>query len=360
MNLENKNVWQIAAGDPGRSYPGVFLEWDVITVGPGRFGPWPDCRTEWTHERRRVARFCNEMETGDAVVLKSGIGKVYGVGIVESEPKWFDDFGDIDGWDQQHVRRVRWLKKLLDDPAEVAGLARGTLRRVRSDSVLGWLREQDFGGNIEHYEPQGLPPSCQHGKELPRVDRTSIGQHLFDQGVGGGSIDNLLNEMDELTRIARWYDRSEHAPSEYETTAYLVIPVLRALGWTPQKMAVEWQNLDAALFRVLPRSDANLAVTVEIKQKGNACLSAKSQAEEYAEKLGGPECRRLIVTDGLRYGAYVKLEDRFPDRPHAYLNLVRMVDEYPILHCWGAKEALRLMAEDWDGQLPDGDRPGAL
>jgi hypothetical protein len=81
-----------------------------------------------------------------------------------------------------------------------------------------------------------------------------ISEYLFDQGVASASITNLLDEMGELIRIAKWYRRSTK-PSEHETVAYLVVPLLRALGWTPQRMAVEWNHVDLALFERLPRTD---------------------------------------------------------------------------------------------------------
>ena len=79
--------------------------------------------------------------------------------------------------------------------------------------------------------------------------------------------------IDELVRIAKWYQKDnqkDNNPSEFETVAYLAVPLLRALGWTPQKMAIEWNNVDIALFNQLPREDKNLNVVVEAKKKGNS------------------------------------------------------------------------------------------
>ncbi|MGH7493127.1 MAG: hypothetical protein ACREOO_12110 [bacterium] len=154
-----------------------------------------------------------------------------------------------------------------------------------------------------------------------------ISEHLFDQGIAASSIDALIAQMDELVRIANWYRRTRGSASESETIAYLVVPLLRTLGWTPQKMAVEWNKVDVALFDQMPREDSHLVTTVEVKQIGYSCLSARSQAESYAEQKGRERCRRLIVTDGLRYGVYVREPGKkFPKNPQAYLNLTRMLD----------------------------------
>ena len=59
------------------------------------------------------------------------------------------------------------------------------------------------------------------------------------------------------------------------------------------------------------------------------------------------------MTDGIRYGIYLRQEvDQTSAKSGsyklaAYLNLTRMMDDYPVLECKGAKEALRLMAADW-------------
>lgn len=184
--------------------------------------------------------------------------------------------------------------------------------------------------------------------ELPKTKQietsvTEISEFLFDHGVASVAITNLVNEIGELIRIAKWYQRSA-MPSEHETVAYLVVPLLRALGWTPQRLAVEWNNVDVALFERLPRGDETLRVVVEAKKMDNSCLTAKPQAMSYAEGKG--ECHRLIVTDGLRYGVYVCAADG-TFHLYAYLNLTRLRRTYPVIECRGAEEALLAMAPEW-------------
>jgi hypothetical protein len=118
-------------------------------------------------------------------------------------------------------------------------------------------------------------------------------------------------------------------------------------------MAIEWNKIDVALFGNTPRSPENLSGVVEAKKKGSACFVAFPQAQSYADKYA--DCRRLIVTDGLRYGVYIFDQEKkeFPKTPNAYLNLVRMRKTYPILQCNGAKEAFFLMAADWNGIIPE-------
>jgi hypothetical protein len=65
-----------------------------------------------------------------------------------------------------------------------------------------------------------------------------------------------------------------------------------------------------------------------------------------SEVAAGP-CERLAVTDGNRYGVFVRDGDDFPDRPDAYLNLADPKDGYPVMESNGAQEALRMMSADW-------------
>ncbi|MCX8129720.1 MAG: hypothetical protein N3I35_06425 [Clostridia bacterium] len=114
--------------------------------------------------------------------------------------------------------------------------------------------------------------------------------------------------------------------------------MFRVLGWTPQKMAVEWNNVDIALFNRLPREDKNLIAVVEANKKRNSCLTAYSQARGYASAKGRESCNLLIVSDGLRYGVYIRKDDDYI--LHAYMNLTDFKNEYPIYGCKGIREGI--------------------
>ena len=40
MTIEEKVIWQIAAGNGDRNYADILLDWDVVAVGPGHLGPF--------------------------------------------------------------------------------------------------------------------------------------------------------------------------------------------------------------------------------------------------------------------------------------------------------------------------------
>ena len=356
MNIGDAEIWQISAGDTDRSYAELCLKWGVVLFGPGYRGRWPDCEVPlrsdgWSSRKIGIIRrYHEEVRDGDIVVLKLGTNLVYGVGRVEGPVNWYDDFGDIDGWNIPLVRRVRWNWKPseIDKPKQFSTRALkwgDTVQKLRrSGPVFEWLLETP---ECEADLPE-LPLSCRPDEAVPRIGIPELAEHFFDQGTAAGTISDLAENVLGLEQISSWYGRSDTEPSESETVAHLTVPLLRTLGWTTQRMAVEWRRIDIALFERLPRKDANVAVVVEVKKLGRSCLSAKGQALEHALAAGRDSCRRLVVTDGIRYGIYLKDDDgTFPRSPTAYMNLTRMVRSYPVLDCAGTPEALSLLAADW-------------
>lgn len=359
MDIKGRNLWQHAAGDNDRDYVDLCLRWSVLLNGPGHLGRWPDCRDALRNEGwspRKITglqRFCEGVCEGDIVVLRMGTNIVHAVGEVVGGYEWCDAFGDVDGWKLQHVRRVRW-RWIGPRRFDTYALKLGDTTQLLSEGLVrDWLISLEPNQTFVDVLP--ALPYLAGGRE---ISYAQISEFLFDHGVASSSISRLMDEIGELTRIARWYGRAEGKhPSEHETVAYLVVPLLRALGWTPQRMGIEWNYLDAALFESLPRNDETLQVVVEAKKMNNSCLSAKGQAAGYAEKR--PGCRRLIVTDGIRYGVYVKGEDGDFEL-YAYLNLSRLRDEYPIYSCHGAEEALLAMSPDWRPAKAGSDSKVAL
>ncbi|PTN08092.1 hypothetical protein [Mangrovibacterium marinum] len=345
IDIEGKRIWQQACGDTDRNYSSICLKWDVILNGPGYAGAYPRCQgilkaDGWKSRKMTdIERFAKKMQIGDLVVLRLGTKTIVGVGVIVDDYDWQECFADIDGWDLQHVRRVKWLWNGQKNPKyfDTYALKQGdTTQLMTSKVVKDWLSQLEIPDDAYSREIKILP------EVGSTINQNQIAEYLFEHGISSNSIEILTREFDELRRIARWYIGKE-APSEFETVAYLVVPILRALGWTPQKMSIEWHNVDIALFDQLPRNDDNLSVVVEAKKKDNSCLTAKSQAQGYAN--GKKNCKRLIVTDGLRYGVYVKKDDEYELK--AYFNLTDLREKYPVYECLGVKEALTIMTPEW-------------
>ena len=349
-----KRIWQHASGDTNRSYHELSFKWGVILFGPGYKGPWPDCKEPlrkagWSSRKMTTLdRFANEMQDGDLVVLRLGTDSIYGVGEIVGDYIYEDCFGDVDGWDLQHTRRVRWLWVYENEPKRFNTYALkfgDTTQELTGEEVLEWLRELEVPA--ERYQ-QPLPDLPKVGN---KVSLDVVTEYLFAEGISNNSIERLQSQIMELRRIANWYYKEKHHPSEYETIAYLVAPLLRAIGWTPQQVGIEWNKVDLALFSSLPREDQKLSVVVEAKKMDYSCLTAKSQASGYAQ--GKENCHRLIVTEGMRYGVYLKENGEFILK--AYFNLLDLRDSYPIYNCSGVREALTLMAPEWQPETKQND-----
>lgn len=343
MNIEGKTLWQHAAGDRGHKHVDLCLNWDVILTGPGDV-PWAE--SDQHAARREVRAFCDEMQEGEIVILKLGVSDVYGVGVI-GKYKWCDEFNDVDGWDLGHTRRVHWLwfgEHGVDHKSfhPKRPLTRSTTQRIYNDVVRQWLKDLDVDEDVQERVYRELPAPSSN------VTGDEIAVYLFSRGIASDSIRNLLDPNGEFLQIAKWYNGWEwgSSPSEHETVSHLVVPLLRILGWTSQRISLEWNQIDVALFSRLPREDADLAVVLEAKRVRSPCLSwAVSQAERYAEDL--PRCLRLIVTDGLRYGVFTRRNTNEKFSRYAYLNLTRPRTEYSIYTCKGAKEAILAMTPEW-------------
>lgn len=353
MNLEGHRVWQVAAGNTDREYADLFLKWDVVAMGLGNFGEWPACRPKigGTRMPTVLRYFCEDLAEGDLVVLRIGTATVRGVGIVVGGYEWNALFDDVDGWDLQHIRRIRWLWQGTKTFETYALKWGDTIQQLDSyrgsnNTVREWLETLEVAD-----EAWGRPLSTLPEAKSQEVSLDEITDYLFDHGVASDSVKALRNQMDDLVRIARWYERmkDQQTPSEFETVAYLVLPLLQALGWTPQKTAIEWNHVDIALFNAIPRSAENLVGVVEAKRWGASCLSAQGQASAYVQKHGQQRCDRMVVTDGMRYGLFLRQgsECIFPTTPDAYLNLTRLRWSYPLLGSDGAGTALRLLSSEY-------------
>lgn len=265
-----------------------------------------------------------------------------GVGeVADDGAEWLDAFADVDGWDLQHSRRVRWFQNTANTfpPRTLGGQVR-TFAAVNVEAVRAWVERLEIPEGERWRELKSLPAT---GTPL---DAAELGRRLFIEGLPSEHVDKLMATFASLQRVASWYSnetkRPEGRPSEQETVSYLVVPLLLSLGWSQQTAAIQWNRVDVALFRGMPPTDATLACVVEAKLLGRSVFLPFGQAREYALRPGREGCDRLIVTDGIRYALHRRSADAFDLK--AYLNILSMRDCYPVLACAGAVDAILGMA----------------
>lgn len=299
-------IWQVSGGPASRPYADVLLKYGVALIGPGDSGPWSPER--YAHDvalQGFVGRFAEEMQVGDALLLRTGSKTVCAVGLVASEYLYLEQFDDVNGWDLQHARRVRWCQL----PAEytfaepVFGGSPARCSRVSQPEAA------DF---VERFV--NSPPTRWQTARLP--DLPPEEPPLDDMPV---VLRGIVAQARDLALLLQSGGGFGDAPSEGEMVTHFVVPFLRALGWPPELIAVEWRHIDVAVFRSLPRTPGNCQLVIEAKRLGAGVEGALEQAADYMRALG--VLCDVAVSDGVRYRLY----DGRRDFAHvAYANLARL------------------------------------
>jgi hypothetical protein len=307
----NPSVWQLGGGPVTRPYADVFLKYGVGLIGPGDPGPWSPERSDddFIDEKEAsggfVRRFASEMGIGDLVVLRTGIATISAIGIVASDYMFLSQFDDVNGWDLQHARRIRWCKlpEEYTFDSQVFGANPTRCSRTRNSEVEDYA-ERFVNSPLKQWQEAPLP-------ELPEEEPAL--------GKIPPAVEGVVAQAQDLARL--FLDRQNFGdrPSEDELVAHFVVPFLRQLGWPPDRIAVKWRYIDVAVFDALPRTPENCRFIIEAKRLREGVEGALEQARGYVEDLGLP--RDIVVTDGIRYRLYA-CESGF--EPVAYANLIRL------------------------------------
>lgn len=104
---------------------------------------------------------------------------------------------------------------------------------------------------------------------VPRVlDFEELGKELFAHGLSNGVVDKVILALKHLGNLASWYYKSGKAvgrPTEHEVVAHMIVPLLLALGWSEQLLAIEWKRTDLATFDRTPTNDSSCVMICEEK-----------------------------------------------------------------------------------------------
>jgi hypothetical protein len=304
-NDATRSVWQVSGGPASRAYADVLLRHGVALIGPGDAGPSTAERDDGEFEGSFVRRFASEVAAGDVFLLRTGIATIAAVGLVAGDYLYLNALDDVNGWDLQHARRVRWYRLPTEHAftSAVFGANPPRCSRVWREEVVDFA-ERFVRSPPTHWQVAALP-------ELPAEDPPLAQVPSVLQGI--------VDQAADLVPLLQDDQAFGEQPSEDELIAHFVVPFLRALGWPPEQIAVQWRRIDVAVFRALPRTAENCHLVIEAKRLGAGVEGALDQAKGYVEALG--LARDVIVTDGIRYRMYAG-EHGFA--PLAYANLARL------------------------------------
>ena len=318
------NYWQVAAGDGERDYSEVFTKFGVMLVGPGNPGDYFEKKDSYRKHRwgSPVKAFAEQVREGDVVVLKRPSRKqwkVLAVGKVRGEYQYLPVFDDVEGWDLQHCRRVEWV--LPKDTVSVSGLTRGTFNRVWKGAVKEQVSQTLNSGTPISSRP--LP------KIAPELSDEELINHLIINGLRPKDAEDLTQTIAHIRRLVRWYWSHGADVKEHETRAFLILPLLFALGWSEQRLKIEWKATDIAFFENpynrQNRDPKNCIMIFESKRFWGGLTYAESQAKRYAKDF--PNCRHLIVSDGCIYKLFQRQDDEWIES--AYLNILKPRSRHP-------------------------------
>lgn len=337
MSANVPQVWQMAAGEAGRFYSDLFQKHDVMFLGPGGIGRYS--RAAYSQAvidglagsgiASDIASFHDNVRLDDIVLMRNGL-QVKAVGVVAGPYDWKDTFDDVYGWDLQHVRRVIWQDHLTEDleRLQTSGPLFGnrkqihTFTRVNDETILYPL--QPLLASLRKRDLRSLPAP------LPKpLSLEQVGQELFARGVANDSVDRLLAAIERQRRLLHWYQRfgaESGRPTEHEVVAHTVLPLLLALGWSEQLLAVEWRRVDLAAFWKTPSAQGNCVLVCEAKTRNHGLQNVREQAFKYVKNLELDDCQKVLLTDGGRFYLYQRqpTSGAWSDEAVGYLNVERI------------------------------------
>ena len=272
------------------------------------------------------------VHAGDIVLQRFG-QRVIAIGVVaEDGYEHSTTFDDVYGWDLEHTRRVIWQHHLADE-----------LRNIQSDRALFDGRRQmpTFEGvNAEHVldpirhlfdrceerELADLPPEPRDPLSMDGLERA-----LFGKGLAYDVAHRVRVAIEKQRQLIDWYESSGLAPNrpaEHEVVAHVILPLLMALGWSEQLLAIEWHKIDLAVFWQTPTDERHCKLVCEAKAMGKGLQDVLTQAERYVTKIGLDECDKILLTDGHQFYVYRRTADGWTDQPTGYLNVFKIREHH--------------------------------
>jgi len=320
------NVWQIAAGEPRRYYDDIFVKHDVMFMGPGRHGCYGDNKAKYGQLRNGLRRFVEDVHEGDVVLLRLGqVAKA--IGLVVGGYEWLEMFDDVFGWDLQHTRRVVWQKHLKDDLDRVQ--PKEGFFPAKQGATFSAVHNSTIHERIKPLLARCHPRSLRPLPEEPStpLEPAALGRELFARGVANDAVEKTLAAIERQRRLWRWYDeqpREMGRPTEHEVVAHMALPLLLALGWSEQLLAVEWKRIDLAGFCETPTDEKTCVLACEAKGMGHGLQNVFDQAEDNVRRCRLTRCEKVLLTNGASFYLYERKGNRWSREPAGYLNVNRI------------------------------------
>lgn len=327
-------LWQIAAGEPHRYFEKLFFEHGVMIMGPSYLGSAKEsvyASGRSLSKGNQVHAFANSVKIGDRVIVRKK-QDIIGVGEIQegSSYQFIEQFGCVLGWDLCHTWNVSWA-----EDKELHQKIPNPFLGQRQIATFNQVHNLDTIKNIE-----AIPVSSFKKKDINLSHNVSkplsyddVRIKLFQRGVSSVQIENIVSALRQCRQLASWYNTNEHSgdrPTEHEVVSHMVLPLLLALGWSHQQIAVEWNRIDVALFIKTPTEGKNCVGIIEAKGHGQSLGNVLAQPQSYVENLKLVNARKAIITDGSNIFIHEVSPDtgKFNPIPSGYLNMNFLTESY--------------------------------
>jgi hypothetical protein len=228
-------VWQISGGPASRAYAEVFLRHGVALIGPGDAGSWNPERDDDELEGGFVRRFASEAAVGDAFLLRTSPATIAAVGLAAGDYVYVNAFDDVNGWDLQHARRVRWCRLPVEHAfaGAVFGANPPRCSRVWNEEVADFA-ERFLKSPPTHWQTAPLP---ELPAEEPPLDQVPAAKDynthvefltLFDRTANENALHLSLPSMRRrVDRASRFVSMQEGIHKANDISLYSLV---RAAG----------------------------------------------------------------------------------------------------------------------------------
>jgi hypothetical protein len=164
---------------------------------------------------------------------------------------------------------------------------------------------------------------CSTGNHLHfGLELANLKNHFIEHGIRIGDAINIADTINRIIMLVKWYKQNDPKVLEHELRSFMVIPFLLSLGWSEQKIKIEYNKIDIALFEksYTTKNKNDPIVIIETKTFDDGLSLAKNQIEYYVENY--PQCSTMVTTNGYRYYIYLKGNGIF--ELYSYFNLLDM------------------------------------
>jgi len=321
---EEEKIWQVGSGDKTRDYSRFCLDYGIAIVGP---------EDPWGNNLKKI-------HVGEIVLLRRGKTKIIAVGIVRKSHDTSESLNDVHGWGLNHFITLKWYvnkdKPYIKLPSALIGYS--TMSCI--DKNRNKIKEIINNTNLVEYNSQKKISNLKIPKKITEND---IQNHLINAGIRISDAQNITNTIARIITLVEWYIKNDPDVLELELRTFLVIPFLLSLGWSEQKIKIEYNNIDIALFSkpFQKKSKSQPQIIIETKSFSDGLSLAKEQSEKYAKNY--PDCKKMITTNGFRYSTFEKDRDIF--KQTSYINLLDLREfDYINNDIGGALKSLLLIS----------------